>query len=126
MLLSHRVRVFARSGPTDLRLGFSGLAGLVSTELGQDLLAGDLFLFVSRRRESAKMLCWDGTGLCLYTKKLAKGRFAAVWERSRGGAVSLSAGELSLFLEGAALPLGTATTRPKKGGLKGAKGGRSG
>ena len=98
----------------------------MSAELGQDLLAGDLFLFVSRRRESAKMLCWDGTGLCLYTKKLAKGRFAAVWERSRGGAVTLTAGELSLFLEGAALPLGPAAAHSKKGGLKGAKCGRSG
>lgn len=105
MLLSRRVRVFARSQPTDLRLGFSGLAGLVSAELRQDLLVGDLFLFVSRRRDGARVLYWDGTGLCLYSKKLSQGRFAAVWERSRGATVTLSAGELQLFLEGAALPL---------------------
>ena len=103
MLLSRRVRVFARSQPTDLRLGFSGLAGLVSAELRQDLLVGDLF--VSRRRDGARVLYWDGTGLCLYSKKLSQGRFAAVWERSRGATVTLSAGELQLFLEGAALPL---------------------
>ncbi len=79
-----RVRVFARTRPTDLRLGFAGLAGLVQGELGRDLLAGDWFLFVSKRRHSARVLCWDGSGLCLYSKRLAKGQFAAIWERARG------------------------------------------
>lgn len=115
MPITRRVRVFARSQPTDLRLGYSGLAGLVQRELGRDLLLGDLFLFVSRRRESARVLCWDGTGLCLYSKRLAQGRFAAVWERSKGGAVTLTPGELLLFLEGASLHREAGPTPRKRG-----------
>lgn len=59
------VRVWARSGPTDLRLGFKGLAGLVTTVFGADPRCGDLFLFVNRRRDAARVLLWDGSGLCL-------------------------------------------------------------
>ena len=95
------VRVWARSRPTDLRKGYAGLAGLVQQELGRDLLEGDWFLFVSRNRRSAKLLRWDGTGLCLYSKRLVGRRFAAVWERAQGGRVQLTTGELALFLEGA-------------------------
>ncbi len=66
-------RVWARSGPTDLRKGFAGLAGVVQTEMGHDLLVGDLFLFISRNRRLVKVLQWDGTGLCLYSKRLGRG-----------------------------------------------------
>ena len=93
-------RVFARAAPTDLRLGFAGLSGLVRRELGRDLLEGDWFLFVSRRRDSARVLRWDGTGLVLVAKRLARRRFAPLWARVEGGAVRLSMGELLLFLEG--------------------------
>lgn len=100
---SHAARVFARSKPTDLRKGFAGLAGLVQQELGRDLLCGDLFLFVSKRRTSAKVLQWDGTGLCIYSKRLARGQFAALWRRAESGEVRLTMAELALFLEGADL-----------------------
>lgn len=98
------VRVFARRQPTDLRKGFDGLYGLVRNELGQDPLRGDLFLFVNRRRTSAKVLLWDGTGLCIYAKRLSKKRFTRLWPRSgSAGPMTLTQTELSLFLEGADL-----------------------
>jgi transposase len=62
--------------------------------------SGDLYLFVSRDRVRAKVLFWDGTGLCVYAKRLEQGRFAALWDRVRDGHVELSAAELALFLEG--------------------------
>ena len=46
------------------------------------------------------MLFWDGTGLCIYAKRLERGRFAGLWGRERDGRVELSAAELALFLEG--------------------------
>jgi len=102
MILGTRgVRVWARSRPTDLRKGYAGLAGLVRSEMGQDLASGDLFLFVSKQRTSAKVLLWDGTGLCIFSKRLAKGRFAAVWARPGHCEVRLTMAELALFLEGA-------------------------
>lgn len=95
-----KVRVWVRSQPTDLRKGYSGLAGLVEQELGGDLVSGDLFVFISKRRTSLKLLHWDGTGLCIYSKRLAGRRFAAVWERESAGEIRLTTAELALLLEG--------------------------
>ena len=66
---SRRLRVFARCQPTDLRKGFSGLYGLVLNEMGRDPTSGDLYLFVNRRRTQAKVLLWDGTGLCIFSNQ---------------------------------------------------------
>ncbi len=93
-------RVFARAAPTDLRKGNTGLAALVEQELGRDLVQGDVFVFVSRNRRSAKALLWDGTGLCIVCKRLARGRFAPLWGRIEGGTVRLSHRELRLLLSG--------------------------
>lgn len=98
---SRSVRVWARPGPTDLRKGYNGLFGLVQSELGRDPLSGDLFLFVNRRRTSCKILTWDGTGLCIFMKRLERGQFAPL--RREGGVVRLSASELALFIEGCTL-----------------------
>lgn len=97
------VRVFARNQPTDLRAGFDRLYGLVRQELGKDPLTGDLYLFVSRDRRAAKVLHWDGTGLCVYAKRLARGQFARLWDADNTASIGLTASELALFLEGAAL-----------------------
>jgi transposase len=63
----------------DLRKGYNGLYGLVERELRRDVLEGELFLFVNRRRTSCKVLVWDGTGLCIFAKRLEGGRFASLW-----------------------------------------------
>jgi len=100
---SRSVRVWARVGPTDLRKGYNGLFGLVKNELGRDPLSGDLFLFVNRRRSSCKILMWDGTGLCIFMKRLERGRFAMFRRDPGTGMVRLSASELALFIEGCEL-----------------------
>jgi transposase len=98
------VRVFARNRPTDLRKGFDGLYGLVINELGRDPLKGDLYLFINTRRTSAKVLLWDGTGLCIYAKRLSRKRFSKLWrDTAQGSALKLTHAELRLFLEGADL-----------------------
>jgi transposase len=99
---SRAVRVFARNGSTDLRKGFDGLYALVLNEFEQDPLRGDFFLFVNTRRTSAKVLLWDGTGLCIYAKRLCRKRFSKLWRDAQLGApLQLTHAELSLFLEGA-------------------------
>ncbi len=97
---SRALRVFAFADPVDMRKGFDGLSALVREQLGQDPTSGALYLFVSRNRIRAKVLAWDGTGLCLYSKRLEAGRFAALWGREQDGEVRLSVSELALFLEG--------------------------
>jgi transposase len=107
------VRVFAYTLPTDMRKGFDGLYGMVQTHLGQDPLSGDLFLFVARNRKRAKVLMWDGTGLCLYAKRLEKGRFAKLWAGEDTTALELTSSELALFLEGSKL-VGKVPVSPEK------------
>ena len=97
------VRVFAYPAPTDLRKGYDALSGLVVTELGHDPLAGDCFLFTNRKRTSAKVLTYDGTGLCIYSKRLERGRFSCLWAGEPGEPVVLTMTELALFLEGSRL-----------------------
>jgi transposase len=100
---TRNVQAWAHAGPVDLRKGFEGLYGLVSHGLGRDPLSGDLFLFVNRSRTRAKVLFWDGTGLCIYQKRLEQGRFACLWKSAAGEPVDLTVTELGLFLEGSQL-----------------------
>jgi len=101
--LPRRVRVHAHAAPADLRKGFEGLSALVRQALHRDPLSGDLFLFVNRSRHRAKVLLWDGTGLCIYAKRLEKGRFACLWRDERRAELTLTTSELQLFLEGSTL-----------------------
>lgn len=100
---SRAIRVWAWPEPVDLRKGFDGLVGLVGRYIRRDPLTGDYFLFVSRSRQSAKVLLWDGTGLCIYQKRLSHGRFARLWTDGSPETIRLTMSELSLYLEGANL-----------------------
>jgi transposase len=68
-------RVFLCMLPTDMRKSFDSLAGLVEQQLGQDPLAGDLFVFRSRRGDRLKLLYWDNDGLAIWYKRLEEGTF---------------------------------------------------
>src|SRR5688572_157856 len=107
---SRALRVFAYPEPIDLRKGYDGLFGLVKAGLARDPLSGDLFLFVSKRRVACKVLVWDGTGLCIFQKRLERGRFAQLW-RADGATLQLTASELALFVEGCDL-VGRRTLSP--------------
>ena len=100
---TRNLRVLAYPAPADLRKGYNGLSGLVLQDLGQDPLSGDCFLFVNRTRDAVKVLMWDGTGLCIFQKRLERGRFAALWRRREDGVVVLTMSELALLLEGCRL-----------------------
>ena len=91
-------RVWLAAGATDMRKGFDGLAGLVQTQLLEDPFSGQLFVFRGRRGDRVKILWWDGDGLCLFAKRLERGRFT--WSQATHGTVSLTAAQLSMLLEG--------------------------
>jgi transposase len=99
---SRAVRVFAYPAPVDLRKGYDGLYGLVKQGLNRDPLSGDLFLFSNRRRRGCKVLVWDGTGLCIFQKRLERGCFASLF-RDDGKPVQLTSSELALYVEGCEL-----------------------
>src|SRR6201981_791618 len=78
-------RVWLAAGATDMRKGFDSLAAQAQTVLGQDPFSGHVFCFRGRRGDLVKLLWWDGDGLCLYAKRLERGRF--VWPRAEEGVV---------------------------------------
>ena len=94
------IRVFAYAQVTDMRKSYEGLSALVRNNLGHDLLRGDLYLFVNRRQTRAKVLFFDGTGLCIFMKRLERGKFAAPWSRTEEKTLRLTTSELAVFLEG--------------------------
>ena len=99
---SRAVRAYAYPAPADLRKGYDGLFGLVQNGLKADPMSGDLFLFVNESRKLCKVLVWDGTGLCIFQKRLERGCFAELW-RDDGQVVKLTQSELALFIEGCTL-----------------------
>ncbi len=104
-------RIWLVAGATDMRKGFDGLAALVQTTLRDDPFSGQLFVFRGRRGDRVKVLWWDGQGLCLYYKRLERGRF--VWPRAQDGVVHLTPAQLSMLLEGIDWRLPQRTDRPR-------------
>ena len=74
-MIPHGVEVFVGLDPVDLRWGFARLAGLVAEKIGRDARSGALFVFFGKRREAMKVLFFDGTGMCLFYKRLDRGTF---------------------------------------------------
>lgn len=81
-----------------MRRGFHGLSAQVQTVLEQEPYSGHVFVFRGRRGDLIKLLWFDGDGLCLFQKRLERGRF--IWPQPTSGTVSLSRAQLSMLLEG--------------------------
>ena len=91
-------QIWIAAGVTDLRRGFTGLSGMVQTALSENPFSGHVFVFRGRRGDLIKLLWWDGDGLCLFAKRLERGRF--IWPQAASGTVSLTPAQLSMLLEG--------------------------
>ena len=91
-------RIWLAAGITDMRRGFHGLSAQVQTVLEQEPYSGHVFVFRGRRGDLIKLLWFDGDGLCLFQKRLERGRF--IWPQATSGTVSLSRAQLSMLLEG--------------------------
>jgi len=96
---STRQRYFLYSPPTDMRKGFAGLSGLVRQHIDHELLGGDVFIFINRRRDRIKLLMWDVTGFALYYKQLERGTFE-VPKAGSGVSLELRWSDLVMLLEG--------------------------
>ena len=83
-----------------MRKSFNTLQALVECEKKRELSTGDLFGFVAKNRKRAKVLYFDGTGLCLFSKRLESGSFATPWKGPMSRRLELTMNELSLFIEG--------------------------
>jgi transposase len=88
------------SFPTDMRKSFDGLSGLVLKYYEARLYTGDIFIFINRRRNRIKLLCWQSGGFAIYYKRLEGGTFELPNNRGRDGHIKINRHELILMLEG--------------------------
>ena len=96
--LAGTVWVLVATKPVDFRRGMDGFAALVKEQLKFDPFSGVVFCFRAKRADRVKLIFWDGTGLCLFAKRLEGGKFR--WPRIEDGVMRLSAAQLSALIEG--------------------------
>ncbi len=92
------VKVMIATKPVDFRKGSEGLAALVREEMKADPFCGTIYVFRAKRADRVKLIFWDGTGVCLFAKRLEDGEFR--WPKMQDGVMRLSAAQLSALLEG--------------------------
>jgi transposase len=92
------VRVMVATKPVDFRKGAEGLAAIVREVMQADPFSGTVYVFRARRADRVKLIYWDGSGVCLFAKKLEDRKFC--WPRIEDGALRLTAAQFSALLEG--------------------------
>ena len=93
-----QVRIFVYGEPVNMRLSYDGLYAKVRNVMGKDPMSGHLFAFINRRATQMKVMYWDRSGFCIWSKRLEEGRLISDW-----GAVSTREMDwtgLKLLLEG--------------------------
>jgi transposase len=92
------VKVLVATRPVDFRKGADGLAALVRETIGADPFSGSVYVFRAKRADRIKLVYFDGTGVCLFAKRLEDGKFC--WPGVTDGVMQLTAAQLSALLEG--------------------------
>ena len=98
LMLPTDCKIFMVAEPVDMRRSFDGLCAVVVERLGSHPMAGHLFLFRGRGGDRIKILWWDRNGLCIWYKRLEKGRYK--WPSSDEQSIEMTALDLSLLLDG--------------------------
>jgi transposase len=95
------VAIYVALEPVDLRFSFDRLAGLATERVGYDARSRAMFIFHGRRREALKVLFFDGTGLCIFYKRLDRGTFCIPAPTSEGARyVEIDDATLDALLDG--------------------------
>ena len=92
------VRVMVATKPVDFRKGAEGLAALVRETDGRRSVLRRGLRVPGQARDRVKLVFWDGTGVCLFAKRLEDGEFR--WPKVQDGVMRLTAAQLSALLEG--------------------------
>lgn len=93
-------RMFIATAPTDLRRSFDGLGAMVEDFREGGAMSGDVFVFFNKRRTQVRMLFWDGSGYCIFMKRLEAGTFGRVFDGREESHVEIEAAEMAMLLEG--------------------------
>ena len=93
-----QIRVQLYGLPCDMRKSFDGLQALTRHGLGADPLDGGLYVFINKRATQMRVLYFDRSGFCIWSKRLEAGRFLSDWKDIRSRHMDWT--ELKLMLEG--------------------------
>ena len=93
-MIPHGVEIFVGLDPIDLRWSFDRLAGVVGERIGREARSGALFLFFGKRRDALKILFFDGSGMCLFYKRLDRRTYRL--PEAGDGATSIAIDERTL------------------------------
>jgi len=97
-VIPHGVEIFVAVDPVDMRFGFERLGGVARERVGREPRSKALFVFCGRRRQTWKLLYWDGTGVVPVTKRLDRGLFEMpIAERGSASVVLSDAAFEALF-----------------------------
>ena len=72
------VEIYVCTTPVDMRWSFDRLSGVVRERFGREPMGGALFVFFGKRRETVKVMFADGSGICMFYKRLSQGLFAPI------------------------------------------------
>ncbi len=110
------VQVFLALEPVDLRYGFERLSAFARDRIGLDARCGALFVFVGRRGTTAKVLFFDGSGLCLFHKRLDHESFRIPAPMAPGvGHLEIDEATFETLLDGLAIaPEGHTPRSPRR------------
>ena len=99
-MIPHGVDIFVGLDPIDLRWSFDRLAGIVTERIGREARCGALFVFFGKRRDALKVLFFDGSGMCLFYKRLDVGAFRLPEAESGTTSVAIDERALDDLLDG--------------------------
>ena len=109
------VQVFVALEPVDMRFGFERLSGMVRERMGYEPRSGALFVFLGRRRQLAKILFADATGVCVFAKRLDSGVFSLPPAPAAGAShVEVDEATLDALLDGLALTPSSESPPPRR------------
>ncbi len=94
-MIPQGVQVFVALDPVDLRCSFDRLSGIAKEQIGYDARGGALFIFYGRRRDALKVLFFDGSGMCIFYKRLDR-RVFRLPEAASDGARHVEVDEATL------------------------------
>ena len=101
--LSASCRYYLYRNPTNLRKGFDGLCGIVTSELQMNALSGSVFIFINKKHNQVKLLLWEGDGFSIYHKRLEKGTYEVPVINNDDKDISISHEALQHILQGVSL-----------------------
>jgi transposase len=113
-MIPRGVEIFVGVEAIDLRWSFDRLSGIAGERIGREARSGALFVFFGKRREAIKVLFFDGTGLCLFYKRLDKGTFRLPPIDGDATSVAIEESALDDLLDGIDVEVKPPSRRPAR------------